>query len=390
MSEKNLSLFKVFMSQDVMKPLEETLFSGFITQGPRVEEFEQKLKTFFDYPYLLTLNCATSGLVLSLRLIKDKLGMTNDDEVLATPLTCMATNIPIMNNGLKIKWVDVDPKTCLIDLDDLKSKITQKTKAIIFVHWGGMPVDLDRLSEILDEKEKDLGFRPLVVEDCAHSFMAEYKGKKIGTHGNFAVISLQAIKQMTTVDGGVLFLPNEELYNKAKLLRWYGIDRDKRNYKREDFRLEHDVEEWGYKFHMNDVNATIGIHQLPHIPNLIKKNRENADFLDTLLGNHLPDVEICHKSLDYTCRSAYWLYTVLLPSSEPKKLQLIDYMKQNGVMISQVHQRNDVHTVFADFKAPLPNLDLIERRMVCVPVGWWLERDDLEYIVNKIVEFYKQ
>ena len=108
----------------------------------------------------------------------------------------------------------------------------------------------------------------------AHSFGAEYNGKKIGNNNNICVFSLQAIKHLTTGDGGLITLPNKELYDRAKLLRWYGIDRDKRNYKGKDFRLENDIVESGYKFHMNDINATIGLYNLPHIPELLEKNRK--------------------------------------------------------------------------------------------------------------------
>ena len=189
MNKKEIPLFKVFMSKDVLKPVEETLMSGFVTQGPRVDELEQELQKKFNHPYILTLNSATSGLTIAIRLIKDLYNCSSDDEVLSTPLTCMATNLPILANNLKIKWVDVDINTGLIDLDDLEKKITKKTKIITFVHWGGFPVNLDKLKTILDKKEQELGFRPYVIEDCAHAFLTEYKNKKLGTtgHGNFAV-----------------------------------------------------------------------------------------------------------------------------------------------------------------------------------------------------------
>ena len=265
-----ISLFKVFMSEDVKEPLVSTLFSGSITQGRQVEEFEAKLSETFSYPYIVTLNSATSGLTMAIRMIKDEfeesgIKISSADEVLSTPLTCMATNIPILANGMRIKWVDVDKTSGLIDLVDLENKITEKTKIIMFVHWGGYPVDIDRVNEILDRKEKEIGFRPRIIEDCAHAFLSEYKNKKIGTHGNYAVFSLQAIKHLTTGDGGLLFCPTKKDYDMAKLLRWYGIDRNKRNYQGKDFRLEADVSDWGYKFHMNDINATIGLYNLPHI-----------------------------------------------------------------------------------------------------------------------------
>lgn len=369
------------MSQDVLEPLNQVLMSGFITQGPMVEKFEEELRKTFDYPYILTLNSATSGLTLAYRMIKDKYNLDDNSEVLSTPLTCMATNLPILANNLKIKWVDIDKETGLMDLDDLERKLTPNTRIVTFVHWGGYPLDLDRLHQILDNFESKNGFRPYVVEDCAHAFLSEYKNKMLGTHGNFAVFSLQAIKHLTTGDGGLLFCPDEDFYNKAKLLRWYGIDRDRRNYKGKDLRLEHNVDDWGYKFHMNDINATLGIHNLVHIPGLIEKNRKNAQYFDEHLSD-ISGIKILNR-FDNNSRSAYWLYTILIK----KKGEFIEYMKEKGVMVSQVHQRNDVHTVFDDFRINLPNLDEIEGKLVCLPVGWWLSDYDLERIVGETKKF---
>ena len=373
-----IPLFKVFMSEDVREPINSTLFSGQITQGPRVEEFEKKLQEVFNYPYIVTLNSATAGLTLALRMIKDM--HPESFEVLTVPLTCMATNVPILANDLSVKWVDVDRETGLIDLVDLESKITVKTKIIMFVHWGGYPLDMDKLNAILDRKESEIGFRPTIIEDCAHAFLSEYKGKMLGASGNYAVFSLQAIKHLTTGDGGLLFCPDEASYNQAKLLRWYGINRDKRNYKGTDLRLEADVVDWGYKFHMNDINATMGIYNLPHIAGLIELARDNARFYDANIKNSKIS---CFQKYEEAKKSAFWLYTVMVD----EKQKFIDYMKANNIMVSQVHQRNDVHTCFKDYVVSLPNLDYVEKHIICIPVGWWITPELRSYIVEKINQF---
>ena len=373
-----IPLFKVFMSEDVREPINSTLFSGQITQGPRVEEFEKKLQEVFNYPYIVTLNSATAGLTLALRMIKDM--HPESFEVLTVPLTCMATNVPILANDLSVKWVDVDRETGLIDLVDLESKITVKTKIIMFVHWGGYPLDMDKLNAILDRKESEIGFRPTIIEDCAHAFLSEYNGKMLGASGNYAVFSLQAIKHLTTGDGGLLFCPDEASYNQAKLLRWYGINRDKRNYKGTDLRLEADVVDWGYKFHMNDINATMGIYNLPHIAGLIELARDNARFYDANIKNSKIS---CFQKYEVAKKSAFWLYTVMVD----EKQKFIDYMKANNIMVSQVHQRNDVHTCFNEYVVSLPNLDYVEKHIICIPVGWWITPELRSYIVEKINQF---
>jgi len=374
-------LFKVFMSQDVIQPLTDKLLSGFITQGPAVDEFENQLQKVFNHPYILTLNSATAGITIAMRLIKDRMNLSDDDEILSCPLTCMATNLPAMANNLRIKWVDVDPKSGCINLEDLENKLTQKTKMIIFVHWGGYPVDTVKLDEILERNKERLGFKPYVIEDCAHAFLTELNGKYVGTN-NFGIFSLQAIKHLTTGDGGLIFCPDKEFYEKAKLLRWYGIDRDKRNYNKKDLRLEHDVEHWGYKAHMNDINATIGLNNLPHIPELIEKSRRNARIYDEELKD-IPGIVILSPYSEDK-KSAYWLYTILVE----KKAEFIEFMKEKGITCSQVHQRNDVHTCFKDFRCSLPILDEYEKKIICIPVGWWLEEKDVKYISEQIRVFF--
>ena len=379
-------LFKVFMSPDAPKAVGEVLTSGFLTQGPKVEEYELALKSYLGYERVLSLGSATAGLTLALRLLKkpddsfDWPGFNNAEDVVLTPaLTCFATNCAILANGVKLRWLDTERESPNISLEDVKAKLNEKTKVIYLVHWGGCPVDLDALDAICEDHKTKYGFKPMVVEDCAHAFGADYKGKKIGTHGNICVFSTQAIKLLTTGDGGIITLPHDTLYERAKLLRWFGIDRDKRNYKGKDFRLEHDIAEYGYKFHMNDINAVIGLHNLPHIPGLLEKIRANAQHFDQTLRG-VPGIQLIKK-----CdggNPAYWLYTIRV--LDGKKQEFMDKMKEAGIMTSQVHNRNDVNSCVAEFQEPLPNLDVLEKELICIPVGWWLSQDDLTRVVEGI------
>ena len=370
-----IPLFKVAMNKDIDNDLLSVIHSGFITQGNKVEEFEEKLKQFFNHPYILTLNSATSGLTIAHRILKD---ITGCQEVLSTPLTCFATNVPILANEMKIKWVDIDKETCNIDLDDLKQKITKETKILAFVHWAGNPIDYKKLNQIIDEKEREFGFRVQIVEDCAHGFYSFYDRSPIGTFGNISVFSLQAIKHLTTGDGGLIFLPNEEMYERAKLLRWYGIDRDKRNYKQKDLRLENDVTDWGYKFHMNDINATIGISNMENILDNINKHKTNWNCFN----NAFRDLNNI-KTLKYYGESSSWIYTLIVNDAE----HFIQYMKERDIMASQVHKRNDLHSCVAEFKANLPHMDELENRYVCIPCGWWVHQEERNYIIKTICEY---
>ena len=381
-----IPLFKVFMSEDVIKPLTQTVMSGFITQGPIVEEFEKALIDFIGNPYILTLNSATSGLTLALRLLKQKdetikwPGFDEKEDIVLTPsLTCFATTAAILANNVNIRWLDVDLNTVNIDLNDLKNKLNEKTKIIYIVHWGGTPVDLDSLKELQDYSLEKFGFKPMIVEDCAHSFGAEYNDKKLGSNENICVFSLQAIKHLTTGDGGIITLPNKQLYDRCKLLRWYGIDRDKRNYKGKDFRLENDITEYGYKFHMNDINATLGLYNLPHMNSILEKNRKNAAYFNEKLKD-VNGIKLMNNNSK--CNSAYWLSSLRVLNG--KKYEFMEKMKESGIMTSQVHNRNDINSCVKDYLDILPNLDIMEKELVCIPVGWWLTDDNLEHIVKTI------
>jgi len=377
---KNIPLFKVKMNPTAKHAVAKVLDSGFIGQGPKVNEFEKLLYPRFDNPYTVTVNSATSAEHLALHLLKKENtiskwpGIQDGDEVLATPLTCTATNFPILANNMQIKWVDVDKHTLNMDLDDLARKITEKTKVIFIVHWGGYPVDLDKLKEIQEKAYNQFGFKPAVIEDCAHGFGSKFNGKPLGSHGNICTFSFQAIKHMTTADGGALVLPHAELNRRARLLRWYGIDRDS---ERSDFRCEADIPEWGFKFHMNDVNAAIGIENLKIVDEeVIQKHKDNAAYYD----KHLKQSLLSKPSRDPRMESAFWIYSLLVE----RKDDFMRYMKECGIAVSQVHERNDIHSCVDKFKTQLPSLDWVRDRLVNIPVGWWVTDEDREYIVKCI------
>ncbi len=365
-----IPLFKVFMSTDVLEPVKETLLSGFVGQGKRVDEFETLLRARIQYPYLVTLNSATSAIHMALRMA----GVTQGSEVVSTPLTCSASNLPILALGGKISWADVDPRTCNIDIYDAAKRVTDNTAAIVVVAWGGYPVRVDELDSLVYQR---IGRRIPIIEDCAHAFGSLYRGSHIATHhGTWGAFSFQAIKQFTTCDGGMLVLPGEEEFKRAKLLRWYGIDREEKD--RGDFRCEQDIKEYGWKFHMNDLNATIGIHQLPHLSSILEKHRSNAAFYREALSG-ISGIELLENEPD--CLSASWLFTIKVQ----KRNDFIAALRAKGIVTSKVHERNDKHTCMKEFaRKDLFCLEQLNEVICSIPVGWWCEREDCQYIVETI------
>ncbi|WP_410601146.1 DegT/DnrJ/EryC1/StrS family aminotransferase [Amycolatopsis sp. lyj-90] len=366
-----IPLFKVSMSESATGAATQVLTSGHVGQGPKVAEFEQALAERIGNPNVVTVNSATSGLHLALHLVAGA-AADGTGEVLSTPLTFEATNFSILANRLRVRWVDVDPDTLNVDLDDLARKITPATRAIMVVHFAGYPVDLARLTGILDQAEAKFGFRPVVIEDCAHAWGATYRGRELGTHGNISVFSFQALKHLTCVDGGLIVFPDEAMAKRARLLRWFGIDRTA-----DRLRNAPDVAEYGFKFHLTDLNAAIGLANLSEVDDVLHKHRENAAYYDRHLAG-VAGLRLTERAAERN--SSHWVYPVLVENRDA----FVKRMDEAGIMVSQVHERNDKHECLREFSALLPGMDHVAERMVCLPVGWWLSEQDRRQIVETI------
>ncbi len=343
-----IPLFKVAMSPEAQHRVADVLASGYIGQGQQVEAFEGALQSLLALPYApLTVNSCTSAIDLALHLI----GVGPGDEVITTPVTCTATNSPIVTRGARPVWADVDPLTGLIDPKDVYLKMTPRTKAIMAVDWGGALCAYDAL--------KDMGLP--VIQDAAHHLTTP--------QGDYACYSFQAIKFLTCGDGGALVAPAHQM-ERARLLRWYGLDRRSKA----DFRCEQNITEVGYKIHLNDIAAAIGLANIGGVRELIAKHQENAAYYD----RHIESYHIVRGALD--AQSACWLYTVL-----PKDRQgFISHMADHGIACSPVHARNDTHSAFHFPNGPLPGVDHFASRNVAIPVGFWLTNDDRRRVVEAV------
>jgi dTDP-4-amino-4,6-dideoxygalactose transaminase len=298
-------------------------------------------------------------------------GVDHGSEVITTPMTCTATSQPALERGATLVWADIDPWTGNIDPLDVARKITPRTKAIVAVHWGGYPCDLDELRAVAQKYGIPL------VEDAAHAFASSYKGKPVGSGSDFVCFSFQAIKAVTTLDGGLLTCKTPDSYRRGKLLRWFGIDRET---PRADLRCENDVAEFGYKHHMHDVSAVIGLEQLKYVGANIARTRENASFYQAALDG-IKGVSLLRYTADRL--SAYWLFTIRVRDRDGFQR----FMAEKGVMVSRVHVRNDLHTYTKAFARNLPGVDEFEREQVSIPVGWWVTDLDRDMILAAIREW---
>jgi dTDP-4-amino-4,6-dideoxygalactose transaminase len=363
---KNIPLFKVMMTPNYVKLMADlgmVLYSGRTAEGAKVKEFEQKVNEYIGNPNGVSIYSCTSALTICLK----ALGVGPDTEVISTPLTCVATNLPIIHLGAKLVWADVDVETGAASVETIRAKITDKTKAIIVMHKEGDPIDLDGVLELAHSR----GIK--VIEDAAHAFGAEYKGKKIGNHGDLVCFSFQSIKQLTSVDGGYVFANDPALIEVVKRLRYFGIDRDKRNF--EQSMWDYDIVEPGYKANMNEILATIGLNNLEVYESTLKTFTDSGKFY---LEN-LQNIDgISHIKREKDAKSSFWTFCMQVD----RRQDFVDVMRKKGVQIGYSHSRNDVYSVFSQSKTDLPNLDEFVKKEISLPCH--VEIDNLEYILECI------
>lgn len=357
----SIPLFKVFMAPDAAERVRTTLESGYVGQGPRVDEFEAELQNKLALPRRpITVSTGTHALDLAWHMI----GIGPGDSVISTPETCTATNTNLVTRGARITWADVDPDTGLIDPKDVARKVTSSTKAIVAVDWAGRVCNYPALKS----------FGVPVVEDAAHAFMAHGVGA-----ADYTMWSFQAIKHMTTVDGGALQVP-EDQDGRARLLRWYGLDRTKG----ESFRCAQNIQEAGYKYHMNDVAASIGLANIQHSESIVAKHRANAAFY----GEAFRDLRSHVYAPPPDPGSSWWLYCLLADD----QAGFIRYLAEHGIAASPVHARNDKHDAFSAASEPadLPGVTSFSTREVAIPVGWWVTEEDRQRIADAVCAWAKR
>ncbi|MBC3868956.1 DegT/DnrJ/EryC1/StrS family aminotransferase [Undibacterium oligocarboniphilum] len=350
-----------FPPKEVLMPvLEAVLYSGQVAEGQYVYDFEEKFAKHFNMPNVLGMSSGTAALHAALVLA----GVGAGDEVISTPMTAEPTNTSILYCGAKVVWADVDPLSGNIDPESVRVNITSKTKAIVAVHYAGYPVRLAELRAIADE------YGIALIEDCAHALGATYAGKGIGAIGDFGLFSFQAIKHMTTIDGGVLSIADEKHITAAKKFRWFGMLKGVP-------RTEVDIQSIGYKYNMSNVTGAIGLVQLDHINSILDKHKSNGHYYDQQFSS-IAGIDFAR--CDPQAGPSYWLYTLLSDHSTDIEKAL----NEAGVAASKLHKPNNLHTIFSDSKKPLPGLDAFYKRLLHIPCGWWVSDEERERIVDII------
>lgn len=362
----------------ILENLDKVLSNKIIADGEVVREFEERVGEFLgniysaNKFYTIAVNSCTAALHIAYILS----GVKEGDEVITPVLTCTATNHPILWLGAKPVFADIQKDTLNIDPEDIRKKITSKTKAIVVMHNGGMPCDMDEIMAIA--KEHNLK----VIEDCAQAFGGEYKGKKLGTIGDFGCFSFQAIKTITSGDGGMIVC-SEKDYNKAKRLKWFGIDRDKQKQRKSlvpskfaelfDQRvMTFDIDETGYKYNTNNIIASIGLANLEKIYEWLEKRKKIADIYRA----NLPEECLLKESPGH----ANWLFQIIIKN----RIDFQEEMGRRGIETNMVQVRNDIYQVFGGKRQDLPNMNELESSYVSLPMHPNLTINEVEFICQNV------
>ena len=330
----------------------DTLNTRWIGQGPKVDQFEKLFENKFYVKNSVAVNSGTSALKTAYELI----GIEQGDEVITTPLTCTATNIPLLQLGAKIVWADIRSENLCIDPRDIMRKITPKTKAIVNVNLGGIENDIGEMPI------------PIVADSC----------QALGVfNGDYVTNSFQAIKHITTGDGGMLTVPTEEKLREAKLRRWFGIDRERKLSTNWQSYLERkmtfDIEIVGDKRQMNDIAASMGIAGLKDYDYIIAYRSR----LFNLYRQLLKDIDGIRLVDGH--RSTYWLCTVLVERRD----DFAEMLYEKGVDTNVVQIRNDSYKIFGS-RADLPVMDTVEDKYISLPLNMTTSEEEVSYVCNLI------
>jgi perosamine synthetase len=358
-----IKLFHPYIPPHFNEKLSEVLESGWIGQGAVTERFEKEFAEYVGAKYAVMTNSATSALNLAVEVS----GIKEGDEVLTTPITFVSTNHAILEAGATPVFVDVDPKTLLIDLDKAEDAITPNTKAIMAVHYAGNPVDIYKLYYLA--KKHNIK----VIEDAAHACGANYDGRNIGQFG-LTCFSFHAVKNLPTGDGGMITTNDPDEYRKIRSLTWMGIDRTTYDRSKTPYKWEYDVTELGHKYHSNDIAACLGSQGLEELA-MWNGHRHG---LARVYRHNLPDVEC----LQYTpnSNSANHLFVIKVDNRD----EVHDKLLAAGVETGVHYTPNNHYPMYAD--TDLPVAEAAYKRILSLPMHVRMGAIDAQYVCDALKE----
>lgn len=363
--------WSVYLSDRAAIEVSKTLNSKWINTGEKEKEFRQKIAKKLGAPYVVACNSGTSALKASLATI----GVEPGDEVISTPYTFIATNTSILELGAKPVFADIKYDTLNIDPDSIKEKITKNTKAIICVHYAGNPCDMDEIWEIGEK------YKLPIIEDSAHALCSKYKGRFIGEQGDLACFSFQAVKIITSGDGGVITTTKKEYYDILRKKVWYGVDRDSKKFNILD-PFPHDPDGLGYKMNMNDITATLASVAIDSIEEPLKQRRQIGELYIKELKN-LQNIKLMNYKPDRTPN--YQIF----PVHVAKREAFANYMLSKGIQVVLNNRRNDLYPIFGGIRNDLINLKRADEDVILLPIHSDLTELQVQRVIRHVKKYDK-
>ncbi len=337
--------------------LNNILHSGALAYGKYSKKFESMLMEYFNHDKLVVTNSFNTAISVVISVLDLKYG----DEVIASPMACLASTQPYASSGLKIVWADVDNNLGTLDPESVRQKITSKTKCIIHNHFCGYPGHIDEINAIGRE------YGITVIDDGIECFGSLYKGNKIGNCGSdITVFSFTAVRIPNTIDGGAIIFNDEKLFNKSILVRDCGINRTIFKDEIGEINPKCDINLIGYSATMSNVNGYIGCLQMENVENLIEAQRKQAKKWDEIFTHEKNITPIpINEGLPN-----YWVYGLL---TKDKRKTILEF-REKGLYASGVHINNNIYSVFGP-KTQLKGVDDFYNKFVAIPCGWWMQND---------------
>jgi len=336
--------------------LNDILYSGKLAYGEYSKKFEKDINSFLGCKQNNVL--VTNSFNMAIAVVTSLLNINPGDEVIASPMACLASTQPFAAHDIHIHWADIDPSMGTLSPDSVEKSITSKTKAIIHNHFCGYPGYIDEINAIGRK------YGVPVIDDGIECFGSEYKGKKIGNCGtDITIFSFSAVRFPNTIDGGAIVIRDGELLKKAILIRDCGIDRSSFRDELGEISSLCDIDLKGHSATMSNVNAYIGIEQMVCAENIIAKQRKQAEVWKTVFDKRSETVIGRTEILPN-----YWVFGVLAHD----KRAFIQEFRQRNWYASGVHINNNIYSIFGK-ERNLPGVEEFYSRFVALPCGWWVE-----------------
>jgi len=351
----------------------EAFSDNWLALGPKVSEFESQIASRYGYDHVVATNSGTAALDLAIRSLD-----LDGTEILTPPITWISTAAAGMYSGYDIGWVDIKESTLNVDPEALEERITSDTAAVIVVHYGGQPADLDRIREITSE------YGAMLIEDACHAFGTDYRGTPIGHIGDVACFSFQESKPLTTGEGGALVTNDEEVAARARRLSKMGVDKTNRFERTSDdgYDWEYDVTHVGYKYFMHDISAAIGLAQLERFDDIQARRAAVADrYADAV--EDLAWVEPLARHDDRG--HANYNYTVLVPAAH--RDDLITFLYGRDIAATVHYEPLYRHSVFEGESAAVPTTERVWPRMVTLPMSSAFTESEVRRVIDGIREY---